>query len=262
MQLSDINIDPAERGLMVGMTRCGKSTLACALIEDWQTRGGDSITLVIDAKNRMKAQYEESGLSAKGKYKAIRKGASIPFAYRLQPGASRAELAQLFSLARTSTPRDRGLVVIAQPDSRGSYWYPWLDAMIQEFFTFDSKKFWRYLYIDEMLSFLRSGRSLHKGTIDVITMGGEKGIGFIGATQRPRWIPVEAMTELTKLWLFRIDTLDDVKHLTEMGVPKGFVVPEELYQFHYYDKVHRFDTILKLPQSIADRWDDSPQAKH
>ena len=247
---------------MVGMTRCGKSTLACALIDDWSLRDPNSLTLCIDPKNRMKAQFEESGLSAKHHYKAIRKGATIPHAYRLTPGATRSELAQLFSLARTNTPKERGAIVIAQPDSRGSFWYPWLDAMIQEFFTFDSKKFWRYVYIDEMLSFLRAGRSLHKGTIDVITMGGEKGIGFIGATQRPRWIPVEAMTELTKLWLFRIDTLDDVKHLTEMGVPRNFYVPEELHEFHYYDKVKRFDTMLKLPKAIADMWDDTPDQRH
>lgn len=262
MRLADINIDPGERGLMVGMTRCGKSTLACALIDDFVARDGNSLTLIIDAKQRMKAEYQESGTKARRLYKAIRKGTTMPYAYRLAPGSSRGELAQLFSLARTTTPRNRGLVVIAQSDSRGSYWYPWLNAMIEEFFTFDSRKFWRYVYIDEMLSFFRGGRGLHKGTIDVITMGGEKGIGFLGATQRPRWIPVEAMTELSKLWAFRMDTTDDVKHLREMGVPPYFYIPEELYEFHYYDKIKRFDTMLRLPKTIADCWDDAPTARH
>lgn len=263
MKLRDINIRQAERGIFVGTTRTGKSTLGAALLNDWVERDRDSLTLLIDPKPRFKAAYDETGISAAWRYRNWRKGTTIPYSYRLSPGANGRDLAGLFSLARSNTPKDRGVVVIAQtagPHIAG--WYPWLNQMIHDFYGMANKRRWLYVYVDEMLAFFRQSRSNHTGVIQVITSGGEKGIGFLGGTQRPRWIPVESMTELSKLYLFKIDTDLDLKHLREMGIPRDFQAPTERHLFHYFDKDEGVAAWTKLPLSVAQKWDDEPLAVH
>jgi hypothetical protein len=263
MQINDINIGQAERGLFVGTTRTGKSTLGAVLLDNWVQRDTNSLTLLVDPKPRFKAQYDQTGLPAAWRYRSWRKGTTIPHSYRLQPGANGTDLARLFEIARANTPKNRGAVIIAQPSGHHiASWYPWLNYCIHEFYGLANKKRWLYLYVDELLAFLRASRSLHTGVIQVITAGGERGIGFLGGTQRPRWIAVEAMTELTKLYLFRIDTWLDLKHLREMGLPPTFRAPDEDHIFNYFDKHTRHVLTTKLSEPLAARWDDEPAAKH
>lgn len=45
------------------------------------------------------------------------------------------------------------------------------------------------------------------------------------------------MTEMTKLYMFHLDYMDDVKHLQDMGYPaKGYPAPEDKFVFRYWDK--------------------------
>lgn len=263
MKIRDINISQAERGIFVGTTRTGKSTLGAALMDDWVERDSNSLTLLVDPKPRFKAVYDESGLHAAWRYRTWRKGTTIPHSFRLHPGANGSELRRLFEIARANTPRNRGTVVIVQPAGRHvASWYPWLNSMIHEFYDMHNKRNWLYLYVDEMLAFFRQTRSNHTGVVQVLTAGGERGIGFLGGTQRPRWIPVESMTELTKLYLFKIDTDLDLKHLREMGIPPDFQAPAQKHIFHYFDKEAPAVAWTKLPATIAARWDDEPTAHH
>lgn len=247
----------------MGTTRTGKSTLGAALLNDWVERDADSLTLLVDPKPRFKAVYDESGIHASWRYRSWRKGTTIPYSFRLTPGAKGKDLQGLFEIARANTPKNRGTVVIAQPAGRHvASWYPWLNEMIHEFYGMAGRRHWLYLYVDEMLAFFRQSRANHTGVLQVLTAGGERGIGFLGGTQRPRWIPVESMTELTKLYLFKIDTWLDLKHLREMGIPFDFQAPQEKHLFHYFDKESGDALWTKLPPGLAAKWDDDPSARH
>jgi hypothetical protein len=238
----------------VGETRTGKSTLANALIDQWARHDAAARILIVDTKPRFRAAWDLTGVRADHRYRHWRQGAYVPHSVRLPPLCSVREMRQGWDIARTITPKGRGLILVAQPpvaiEGVAGY-FPWLDYLIRGHFADLNKRWWNYLYIDEMLSFMRSSRKLHAGTVQMITAGGELGHTFLGGTQRPRWIPVEAMTEVTKLFAFRMSSDEDVDHLRGMGLPGGFRLPRVRHQFHVYDKVSEFDRFLTLPESVA-----------
>lgn len=247
MDFSDINIPSGERGIIIGTTRSGKSTLSKYCIEDWATRYPDSRTLVIDTKPHFKATHHASGIPIQFSrlYSAMRSGETIAYSMRLPigDGTNWWRLENAWGLCRTFTPKNRGLVLIAQTNRLGDF--GWLDHVIQTHYTMASKYWWLFTYVDEMMVFLRN-RSLRNGVYQCIVSGGELGIGFLGATQRPRNIPPEAITEMSKLYMFWMNFEEDIDHLRDMGVPKNFAIPQEYYLFNYYDKLNRIIKMMKL----------------
>lgn len=241
LTLHDLNLQPAQRGLMIGTTRAGKSTLMEYLIADFRKSYRNSCTLVIDTKPRFKATYDLDGMVAGRRYRNWRGGSHVPVSYRLPVGSHLSR--QVWSIA------DRehiGACVIAQTDDRDMY--GWLDRTIQEFYHQANKKNDLLLVVDEMMAFLQ-GRATHsKGVVTSIVSGGEKGIGFLGGTQRPKFVPNEAMTELTKLYAFEFDYKEDIKKLFAMGLPEEFSIPDERHYFSYYDKW----TKTYIPRMILD----------
>lgn len=253
--LREINVARGERGLLVGETRTGKSTLANAFIDMWAQTDRSARILLVDSKPRFRAQYELSGWNAAHIYTHWRQGALVPYSYRLPVGATLNE--QTWELARTTTPRERGLVVIAQVPVNSKdvrIYYPWLDQCIRRHYAALNKRHWNYFYIDEMLSLMRGTRKNQAGAVQVITAGGELGHTFLGGTQRPRWIPVEAMTELTRLYLFKLSGGEDLKHIKSMGLPPDFGAPDVRHQFNVYSKIEDITASLKLPESLAKKY--------
>src|ERR1035437_9164347 len=80
LPLDRLSLRARERGLVLGGTEAGKSTLADILGADFITRYRDkgARRLVLDSKPRYRGQYLLSGLPAKRRYKSWDHGAAIP----------------------------------------------------------------------------------------------------------------------------------------------------------------------------------------
>jgi hypothetical protein len=229
---------------MIGTSRAGKSTLMEHFIPDWRKQT-NTRTLIIDTKPRFHAQYEINGLPTGRRYAQWRSEGFIPYAYRLPVGMRLRE--SDWQIARQGTPKQLGTVIIAQTDDPDDY--AWLDrSVIQPFYSQTRKSIDEYLVVDEGMAFLRGRMTHSKGIVQAIVSGGEKGIGVLFGAQRPKNIPNECMTEMTKCYVFQFDYEDDIKKFMEMGAPPYFEIPNKLYYFSYWDKWKR----LYIPRIILD----------
>ncbi len=231
--LDHIALPEASRGLCVGMTGCGKSTLAEKLIAHWlDTYGAKARVLIIDSKPRFRAEKRLDDWSARSYYKNWKYGAPMPGSVRLDLKHTDGELRAAFR---------RGYrVAIAQGDLSS---LPWLRFAVDRFYAQGNAKYQQLLYVDELADFYSSSglTSLGDPTLKVIRSGREKGVAFLGSTQRPKGIPKSVLTELTNMYFFRTAFRQDVEHLQEMGFPDRVdhdLLYRHRHSFYFFSHEH------------------------
>lgn len=70
--------------------------------------------------------------------------------------------------------------------------------------------------------------------------GRERGVSLLFASQRVKGIPIQIVSEMTKLYGFGLDVVDDQKRLEDFGYPyRKYPLPDDNYIFRYWDKTHR-----------------------
>lgn len=233
-----------ERILLVGKTRFGKSTLALqALLELVQLHPQMEL-LVVDTKPHFRASHQMNGLSAKMLYRNWTKGDFFPQSVMLEAGNKDISLDYAFDIARTVSGSKRGAVIILQTDNKQDYWQ--IARRLDEQYRRSNKKRKVYIYIDEAYSLLKFHRLVGDRVTLVVTAGGERGVGIMAATQRPRWIPVEMMSEVTRFYVFRLDNNKDKINLRDNGLPPGFRFPRSRYVFRYYNALTDEVRLMKL----------------
>ena len=90
------------------------------------------------------------------------------------------------------------------------------------------------IYIDEVYGVIEGGKP-SPYLVALWTRGRELGIGAIGASQRPSWIPMVLMSEAEHYFAFRLSLLDDRRRMAEMMGQEVLVpIPEgDPHGFHY-----------------------------
>lgn len=224
----------SDRGLAVGGTGTGKSTLCEKLIEHALEAYPELRVLILDSKPRFQGEHETSGRSAEHRYKSWDHGTRIPGSYVLPTRNSGAALDDVW--------RYGGRVAIAQaPDGPES-----TDQLIEllspahEFLKQARATRPQLLYVDEFMDFFATtGHPVGRDNILLryFRAGRERGCGALVATQRPRGIPTQAVQEANKLFLFKLRNVSDVEHLAEFGEPELLEanVPSEKRWFFYMD---------------------------
>lgn len=225
--LNDISLNVGERGLILGMTRTGKSTLASVLIQTWLNKYKRSRTLILDSKPRFRAQYQLNGLPAAPLYRKWDWGEVIPGSVVIPLRNPRQEIKMAWNLGYR--------IIIAQIHSRSDIGK--LDEALKAAYEDREPKKPLFIYVDELNNFFRNGERTYDGIIMVITSGGERSVAFLGAAQRPRWISTEAIESLTKLYWFYTPYFEDVKHLKSMGLPESARPPNKYHVFLFYDRL-------------------------
>jgi hypothetical protein len=225
--LEDIQLEVGERGMILGMTRVGKSTLAERLIDTWYNNVPKSRTVILDSKPRFRAERQLNGLSAAPLYRNWDWGTVIPGSVLIPMDNPSSELKLAWSLGYR--------IVIAQIQRRSEI--KKLDNVLQAAYEGRKKNYPLFFYVDEMNNFFRSGQAAGNGIVMAITSGGERSTAFLGAAQRPRWISVEAIESMTKLYWFYTPYGEDVKHLKSMGVPPTARPPDAYYVFYFFDRL-------------------------
>lgn len=228
--MDDILLRPGERGLILGMTGEGKTTLAENQIYHWNRNVGNSDILIMDSKPRFRAQWTLSGLPASAIYREWDYGTYIPGSVVIPMDNPEAEL----KLARSLGFR----IVIAQIHKRSDI--PKLDATLQAAYKVRKKNRKLLIYVDELNNFFKigvSGVKAGNGIIMAITSGRERSTAFLGAGQRPRNISVEALESMTKLYWFYTPFAEDNKHLRSMDIPlDAKPPPTKSYGFTFFDR--------------------------
>jgi hypothetical protein len=226
LALDSISLRARERGLLVGGTDTGKSTLAEALTMEFFRRYENGRILILDSKPRFRAQYDAHGLSVKRRYKSWSHGPTVPGSAAV---ASAGEMDRAFSTDRR--------VLIAQGERSRDI--PGLLACAARFLDTSKANRPQLLVVDETMDFF-SANGQPRGGDDILTRvargGRERGTGALYCSQRTRGIPAQLMEEMSRCYLFRLDYKADVKRLYEMGFPPGVTPPTETRAFKYWTK--------------------------
>lgn len=228
LDLGRISLRERERGLIVGGTDSGKSTLAEALMVDFHHRYAhrDGRILLLDSKPRFRGEHRANGRSAKGRYRGWDHGSTVPGSVVVDDPA---ELDLAWSQSR---------IVIAQTDD-GERGIPMLTACAAAFLRSARARRPQLLVVDETMDFYRANGSAIGGD-DVLKRnaraGRERGSGGLYCTQRTKGIPPQLMEEQKKLYLFRIDYAADVTRIWEMGAPRQMSPPTEARVFYFWTK--------------------------
>jgi hypothetical protein len=227
LPLAQLSLRQRERGLVLGGTEAGKSTLADYLGSDFTQRykSSGARRLVLDTKPRYRAQYLLSGMTAKRRYKSWDHGASIPGSILVEDPR---DLERAFGMGNT---------VIVQGESGSDI--PRVVACAADFLRHSRAGRPQLLQVDEVLDFYHSNGA-SKGGDDAITRsvraGRERGTACLICSQRTKGIPPPIMEELSRCYLFRMDFKADAKRLQEMGAPEAMQPPTEQYDFRYWTK--------------------------
>lgn len=225
----------ADRAICVGGAGSGKSTLADRLGEDWDERYSavDGRRLILDVKPRYKAEKAATGASAARRYKHWAHGAPVRGSMLVEePG----DLELCWSTGHR--------VAIAQGD--GDEDIPRLLSIARAYLKGARANRPQLLHVDEMLYFF-GPTGQPKGGSDVLktyVVGGrERGVGTLMCSQRTKGFPPSVLEEVNRLYLFRLDFVDDVKRLREMGAPVDVEdIPREEHYFRYWYK-RDYDTL-------------------
>lgn len=231
--MADIMLKPGERGLMLGMTREGKSTLSEVQIDYWYENYKDAEILIVDSKPRFRAQWQLNGLPAAPLYRDWDWGTFVPHSVRIPLGDIEAGI----KLARDLRYR----IMIVQIQDRRDIGL--LDEALRIAYMKRRRNKKLFIYVDELNNFFKVGvRGIQAGAgiIMVITSGGERSTAFLGAGQRPRNISVESIESMTKLYWFYTPFDEDNKHLRSMDLPLDSIPPESRsYAFLFFDRIHK-----------------------
>lgn len=222
-----IDLRHKERGFIVGGSDSGKSTLADLLgamfVQRYAARGGRR--LILDSKPRYRAQWDAKGRPARRRYRKWDHGEAIPNSVVVDSPDD-------LRLAWETGAR----TVIVQTDRRVEI--PRLVATASRFLDDSRAGRPQLLQVDETLDFFHMNGSPRGGddTLERAARAGrERGTACLFCSQRTKQMPTAILTELSRLYVLRLDYKADVKRLAEAGAPL-FPVPREPHIFRYWWK--------------------------
>lgn len=102
------------------------------------------------------------------------------------------------------------------------------------------------LYIDEMYGVVPIGKRAPDALTAIYTRGRELGIGAIGATQRPVWVPLEIISESEWLFIFRLRLDDDRRRMASLTGPEIMNPVPDRFGFWTYNVL--WDSPIYTPQ--------------
>ncbi len=199
-------------------------------------------TVICDTKPRFRAEKELWGISThnSGRYDRWHYGSlPIPGSYALNIGASvQSELDQVWAFG--------GTVAVISAESEDEW--ESVSDFARGFFEGYGARHPRLLVVDELADFFRFKRL---GDIfqRVARNGRERDCGLIAGSQRPRKVPLEVMTEMSRLYMFELQFDEDYDHIMQFGIPRMVRKTLRIPTGHEF---YMFDRKLKLnPPSNA-----------
>lgn len=226
-----LTLPRSSRAFLVGSTKSGKSTLAEVMVSQYKEEYSQERipvrTLIVDTKPRFKAQYELNGLETKHtrRYSKWGYGSFIPNSIVMPLSVDPEDaIDQAWRLGSDT--------IIATAEKKTEW--KLVNEYVVTFYERYGAHFPRLVYIDELADFFEI-RILNDIYQRIARNGRERDCAMIACSQRPRKIPTEVMSEMTRLYLFNLDYWQDIKHIMEFGVPWE-VRPPKGHNFYLYDR--------------------------
>lgn len=237
-----------DRGLALGGTGVGKSTVCEELIDTAMNDHAKLQVLILDTKPRFRAQWELNGTSAAKRYKNWDHGAPIANSYAINLDDPTFGFANAWKLGARIT--------IAQSDNAADFGRI-LEAA-EVFYAGARASVPRLIYADEVMDFFTmQGRAVGNNWVLLKSAraGRERGLGCLYASQRAKGIPLQLVQELSQLYLFMLDNVYDIEQLVKVGgVPADIVeyIPEDPYDFYYWNRYNKgFNGTYRLKMEAA-----------
>lgn len=228
LDIGQISLRRNERGFVGGGTEVGKSTLADLLGADFVHRYAhlQARELILDSKPRFRAEATVQGVSAKRRYRNWDHGPIVK-------GSVVVDDPEMLELAWSLGYRR----VIVQSDNYEKD----LDRMlatVEEFLRSSRARRPQLLLVDETMDwYFPNGAP--KGGNDAIVRSArtyrERGTAGLYCSQRTRNIPAQLLSEMLRLYAFRLDAKQDASRYQEFGAPP-FALPHRDREFMYWYK--------------------------
>lgn len=227
----------SERGLVTGGSGSGKSTLSEFMITDFVNKYKNGRVVIADSKPRFRGEYEITGITTKrsGRYKRWDHGTYIPNSVVADLSRRDCGLEQAWTL-------NQSRIVILQTSKTSE-----LGAIMRGLNVFyEQARASRpqLMVIDEMADFFGvNGQPVPGLPVDyrdvilrTARAGRELGLGLLASMQRPVGVPKAVVQELNKLYLFRLDNVDDMRTLWDLGIPTDIEPPLYDHEFIYWQR--------------------------
>lgn len=230
-------LEPGQRGVCIGQTGCGKSTLSTELVRRFLKDYPLSRVLIVDSKPRYRATHRRNGWTLY--YPKWAKGDTINGSIAVHNAKS---VMPAFRFTRCVVLQS------LHPNARE------VDEFEEEAFEATRKLFRSshetsptLLYVDEYYDLITGGGlSGHtdRRVLQVIRAGRERYMSALISTQRPRSIPLPTLTEATKYYIFTLEYEEDIDYMRKHG-PKLTHTPNG-YDFVFYERLNGGERIEKL----------------
>lgn len=229
---SPVALVSSDRGILIGASRTGKSTLAFDLLQRFRADYPDSRIMVCDTKPRWRAERLPDGTSSRRMYRDFVKGDTIPNAMALSDPRD-------WNLAwhRDTNPSQTVIVQRLNGSERTNLLFQTWCA--ERFFNSVSANRPSLIYFDEGHDFF-GGSGFARGSSDIVQRcfraGGEKGLTSLIGVQRPKGFNPQCLTETSYCAVFRFNYAEDMHRLRDMGWPKDVPSPgyDEPYVFRLW----------------------------
>lgn len=253
----------AERTIVYGGTRTGKSSYCDWAARSIQSNRPDAMTLLLDTKPRFRAETVAYGpglrlrRNAKKLYESWESGPVFPNSVVYPLESFDPESSNPFS----GFYRRPGELVVLQSGDSGMR--ATMLRLSRKFVNMNPKRRERLLWVNEGMDFYQRNSygvdARNDVILDAARAGGERGIGLLFEAHRPKGIPPLLNTLSSRVILFHLRFEGDMRYMWDMGMPENEESPSGNYVFKHYTiqpggTVSAPDTVrIKYPQWYLDQ---------
>jgi hypothetical protein len=235
---ADLVQDPAERHIVYGGTRSGKSSFMDWTLRRIQRDRPQCMQLLLDTKPRFRAETIPYGPG--GRYRKSAAKAKIYEHWARGPMLPNSVAVDLFSphpfRGLWDADKRPGEIAILQ-NGDAAFWRI-MNELAHHFVGKPVKGREKLLTVDEMLDFYQRNSLGIDPRRDVILRtaraGGEQNVGLCAGAHRPYGIPPMLNTLTSRVTLFHLRYEKDMRYLWDMGIPESEISPNENWGFKQY----------------------------
>jgi hypothetical protein len=219
-----------SRNLLLGKTGGGKSTLEEEMFYRFMEENPTARALFIDTKPRFKGAHLLNGLPASPLYKRWGYGSFVPDSWVLPMKDPLKELKMCFDLG--------GRIAIAQSGKLEDMTR--LSNCITAFYDGWGARVPRLLILDEVADFFDRSPFAKEGAPirEAIRNGRERNFAMLACSQRPQGLPKHFLSQVSRAYLFELESEEDLKHLQKNGLP-GVTPATEEFEFFFFDRLNK-----------------------
>lgn len=239
--LETVELRPSERGLLLGMTETGKSSVADDLLRHARRKWPDQDIIIFDTKPRYRGAREVNGTGTWLRYRRWPEthGIHIPDSVVMGAGCDPKDIEWCWR-----QDKQVAIIQITKHDD-----LPWAASVMRHAYEHKRKHRKLLIDVDETNHWFRKKRANGDIIVEILTSGRENGVGMLYGGQRPRNISRESMESLTNLYWLYTPVEEDIKLLHGMGIPwSARPGGDGTHSFYFWSRHRGGHGLYRLPK--------------